>query len=178
MDLLDDATRDEEFTAFVRARSGSLLQTATFLCANADQAQDLLQVTLTKIYLAWPAARRADPYAYTRRVLVNSNIDRWRRRRWREQPHGDQGLHRDAPLPTDPHQQVVDRAVLLTALEALTARERAVVVLRFYEDLSERETAEVLQVSVGTIKSTTSRALVKLRLHPDLTLKEPSHARY
>lgn len=78
----------------------------------------------------------------------------------------------------NPAGQVVDRAALLTALSELTARERTVLVLRFYEDLSERDTAGLLQVTVGTIKSTTSRALAKLRLHPDLqpVNEERSHA--
>ncbi len=178
MDLLADQRRDEEFTDFVRARGASLLQTATYLCANADQAQDLVQVTFTKTYLAWPAARRTEPYAYARRVLVNSNIDRWRRRRWRERADSDVASHPDAPRVKDPAGQVVERALLLAALSELTRRERVVLVLRFYEDLSERDTASLLGVTAGTIKSTTSRALAKLRLHPDLqpVSEERSHA--
>lgn len=180
MDLLTDRRRDAEFTDFVRARGASLLQTATYLCADAHQAQDLVQVTLTKTYLAWPSARRPEPYAYARRILVNSNIDRWRRRRWREHPDGDVASHSSAPVVDDATGQIVDRGMLTAALTVLTTRERTVLVLRFYEDLSERDTAGLLQVNVGTIKSTTSRALAKLRLHPDLqpANQEPSHANH
>ncbi len=75
MDLLNERRRDAEFTDFVQARGAALLQAATYLCADEHQAQDLVQMTLIKTYLAWPSARRADPYAYARRILVNNNID-------------------------------------------------------------------------------------------------------
>lgn len=180
MDLLGSRRRDEEFTAFVHARGAALLQTATYLCADVQEAQDLVQVTLTKTYLAWPSVRSAEPYGYARRVLVNSNVDRWRRRRWREQPDGDVLVHGNAPWVPNQTGQVEDRALLLAALSALTPRERTVLVLRFYEDLSERDTAALLRVTVGTIKSTASRALAKLRLHPELQPhdQETRHAHY
>lgn len=126
-----------------------------------------MQVALTKTYVAWSTAHRKDPYAYARRVLVNSNIDRWRRRRWREAPADDAAPHA-VRLTPDLADQVGDRQLLVAALLALTPRERAVLVLRFFEDLSERDTAQALGVGVGTVKSTSSRALAKLRLHPSL----------
>ena len=165
--MLRDDMRDAEFTAFVQRSGASLSRAAYYLCGDVHRAQDLVQVALTKTYVAWPAARRADPYAYARRVLVNSNIDSWRRRRWREAPAGDAGMPAGPSAP-DLTGQVADRQLLLAALRALTPRERAVVVLRFFEDLSERDTAHVLDVGVGTVKSTSSRALAKLRLEPSL----------
>lgn len=89
MDPLAERRRDEEFTVFVQTHGPALLRTARYLCADVQLAEDLVQVTLTKTFLAWRAARRGEPYLYARRVLVNSNIDRWRRRRWREQSTDD-----------------------------------------------------------------------------------------
>lgn len=167
MDLLGDDRRDAEFTAFVQSKGASLSRAAYYLCGDVHRAQDLVQVALTKTYVAWSTARRRDPYAYARRVLVNSNVDSWRRRRWREAPGGDAAIH-TGPSAPDLTSQVADRQLLVAALLALTPRERAVLVLRFFEDLSERDTAQALNVGVGTVKSTSSRALAKLRLHPAL----------
>lgn len=169
--MLDDERRDAEFTAFVHAQGTSLSRAAYYLCGDEHRAQDLVQVALTKTYVAWSTARRTNPYSYARRVLVNSNIDSWRRRRWREAPADDLAVHPGPSVP-DLTGQVADRQLLVAALLALTPRERAVLVLRFYEDLSERDTAQVLDVGVGTVKSTSSRALAKLRLHPFL---HPDH---
>lgn len=167
MDLLGDDRRDAEFTAFVRSRGAFLSRAAYYLCGDVHRAQDLVQVALTKTYVAWSTARRTDPYAYARRVLVNSNIDTWRRRRWRETSSNDAAMD-TGPATPDLTSQVADRQLLVAALLALTPRERAVLVLRFFEDLSERDTARALNVGVGTVKSTSSRALAKLRLHPSL----------
>lgn len=165
VNILSDHRRDAEFTAFVEASGAALSRAAFYLCGDADKAQDLVQVALTKTYVGWPAARRTDPYAYARRVLVNSNIDNWRRRRWREVSGADAELHA-GPTAPDAIGQIADRQTLVAALLSLSLRERAVLVLRFFEDLSERDTAQVLGVGIGTVKSTTSRALAKLRLHP------------
>lgn len=170
--------RDEEFTVFVRARGRELLRAAEFLTTDRHLAEDLLQVALTKTYMAWPAAARGDPYTYARRVLVTSSIDMWRRRRWREQPVPDPSAARPAPRQLDASHQVLERDELLTALDALTVRERSVVVLRYCEDLSERDVAAILSVSTGTVKSTASRALAKLRLDPTVGYpkEEPADA--
>lgn len=165
MDLLGDDKRDAEFTAFVQSNGASLSRAAYYLCGDEHRAQDLVQVALTKTYVAWSTARRSDPYAYARRVLVNSNIDSWRRRRWREASADDAGSQAVQEAP-DLTVQVGDRQILVAALRTLTPRERAVLVLRFFEDVSERDTAQALGVSVGTVKSTSSRALAKLRSHP------------
>ena len=167
MDLFSGGKRDEEFTAFVTSHGASLSRTAYFLCGDVHSAQDLVQVALTKTYVAWPAARRGDPLAYARRVMVNSNIDTWRARRWRESSTADVA-DEDSSVPPDFTEQVGDRSSLVTALLTLTFRERSVLVLRFFEDLSERDTARALNVGGGTVKSTSSRALAKLRLHPFL----------
>lgn len=145
----------------------SLAKAAFYLCGDADAAQDLVQVALTKTYVAWPTARHSNPYAYARRVLVNSNIDTWRRRRWREVSK-QEVVHSADPVEPDVISQVAERQALIAALLSLTHRERTVVVLRFFEDMSERDTAQVLGIGVGTVKSTGSRALAKLRLHPSL----------
>lgn len=181
MDLLRDDRRDAEFTAFVQSRGTSLSRAAFYLCGDVHKAQDLVQIALTKTYVAWPTARRMDTYAYARRVLVNSNIDSWRRRRWRETPAIDADADVvPAPPAPDLIGRVADRQMLVAALLTLTRRERAVLTLRFFEDLSERDTARALNVGVGTVKSTSSRALAKLRLHSFLHHddQEISHAHH
>jgi len=146
----------ESFTAWARARQGSLLRTATLLAGDPHRAEDLVQEALTKVALRWPALRDGSPEAYARRILVRDNISWWRRRR--REVLTDHLVDRAAP-GSDP-----DRGLLLDrALAALTSRQRATVVLRYYEDLSERETAETLGVSVGTVKSTTHLALRRMR---------------
>jgi RNA polymerase sigma-70 factor (sigma-E family) len=156
--------RDAEFTSFVETYGGALLRTARLLTGDRWQADDLVQVALTKTYLAWPAARGRVPYAYARRVLVTSHTDLWRRRRWRERSTEPAELPTRAAAPgTDPAEAVAGHDAVVRALAGLTLSERAVLVLRFCEDLSERETARLLQISVGTVKSTSSRALAKLR---------------
>lgn len=161
-------SKQEDFDAFVAARSTSLLRTAYLLTRDPALAEDLLQTALAK---AWPAWGRIDgaPEAYVRRILVNT-YSTWWRRRWNgevatetlpEQPHVSRAGHAAT-------RQVDDRADLWDALGRLPKRQRAVVVLRFYEDLSEAETAALLQCSVGTVKSQASRALAKLRVDPSL----------
>lgn len=154
-------TRDAEFREFVAARSPALLRTA-YLLSGGDWAlaEDLLQTALTKTYLAW--GRIQDQNAresYVRTTLATTSASWWRRR-W----HGERAT---AVLPetatADPGAGVDDRDALWRLVVALPARQRAVLVLRFYEDLSEAETARVLGVSPGTVKSHTSRALAALR---------------
>jgi len=151
---------DEEFTEFVAARQKDLLRTAWLLVGDAHRAEELTQQALVRTYAAWPRARAGDPLAYSRRVLVNLRTDSWRRRRRevlvREVPEAP-ATDRSA---ADAH---ADRDRLLRALGTLTARQRRAVVLRHLVGLSEAEAAEALGVSVGTVKSTTSRALALLR---------------
>ena len=151
----------EAFRAYVAARSPALLRTAYLLTGNRTDAEDLLQTALAKTYLAWERIREREALdGYVRRVMVNTQTSWWRRRKVDEYATDvlpEQASGRDA---TD---DLVLHDALWTALGQLPARQRAMVVLRYYEDLSEAEAAAVLGVSIGTVKSTTSRALNKLR---------------
>jgi RNA polymerase sigma-70 factor, ECF subfamily len=151
---------DEEFRDFVAARSFALLRTAYLLCGDWTTAEDLLQIALTKTYLAWRrlgAIEAVEPYA--RRVLVNTATSWWRRR-WHGERPTEVLPELVAPDPTD---EQVERDALWRHVRALPARQRAVLVLRFYEDLSETQTASLLNISTGTVKSQTFRALNTLR---------------
>ncbi|WP_422734366.1 SigE family RNA polymerase sigma factor [Micromonospora sp. WMMD558] len=152
--------REEEFREFVAARSGALLRTAYLLAGDWATAEDLLQTALTKTYLAWKrlgGIEAVEPYA--RRVMINTSTSWWRRR-W----HGERPTD---VLPeragVDEIERQLDRDLLWRHLSALPARQRAVLVLRFYEDMSEAQTAALLDISPGTVKSQTSRALTTLR---------------
>ena len=151
----------EAFRAYVTARSGPLLRTAYLLTGNRADAEDLLQTALAKTYLAWDRIQdRGALDGYVRRVMVNTQTSFWRRRKVDEHVTDrlpEVGGGRDAHADLDLHD------ALWAALATLPERQRAAVVLRYYEDLSEAETAAVLGVSVGTVKSTTSRALARLR---------------
>jgi RNA polymerase sigma-70 factor, ECF subfamily len=151
---------EEEFRDFVAARSHALLRTAYLLTGNWATAEDLLQTSLTKTYLAWKRLGGIEAIeAYARRVLVNTATSWWRRR-W-------QGEHPTEVIPEqigpDEIERQVERDALWRHVQSLPVRQRAVLVLRFYEDLSEAQTAELLDISVGTVKSQTARALETLR---------------
>ena len=151
----------EAFRAYVAARSPALLRTAYLLTGSRADAEDLLQTALAKTYLAWDRIREREALdGYVRRVMVNTQTSWWRRRKV------DEYATDDLPETRAGRDEAEDLALhdsLWTALSELPKRQRAMVVLRYYEDLSEAETAAVLGVSVGTVKSTTSRALAKLR---------------
>ncbi|SNY61980.1 RNA polymerase sigma-70 factor, sigma-E family [Paractinoplanes atraurantiacus] len=150
-------TRDD-FRVFVQGMAASLHRTAFLLCGDWHLADDLVQEALAKAYSNWRKVQRADsPSAYVRRILINES-----RRHWRRNRHVDVSEVPDITVP-DLSDGVVTRADLLQALQSLTLRQRATVVLRFLEGLSERETAEALKCSEGTVKSQTSRALSKLK---------------
>lgn len=151
---------EDDFRDFVTARSAALLRTAYLLAGDWATAEDLLQTALTKTYLAWKRLGQieaVEPYA--RRVLVNTATSWWRRR-W----HGERPTEflpeRAAP---DRLEEQLERDALWRHVKALPARQRAVLVLRFYEDMSEAQTAAMLNISAGTVKSQTSRALATLR---------------
>jgi RNA polymerase sigma-70 factor (sigma-E family) len=149
----------EEFEQYVVARSAALLRTAYLLTGNRADAEDLLQTTLAKTYLSWDRIRdRQALDGYVRRAMVNTQTSFWRRKKPEslyDVPPDRPG--RDALADADLHD------ALWQALARLGRKQRAILVLRYYEDLSEAETAELLGVSVGTVKSTTSRALAALR---------------
>ncbi|MEV6793853.1 SigE family RNA polymerase sigma factor [Streptomyces sp. NPDC051320] len=157
------------FASYVRVRGPVLLRTARSLTANASDAEDLLQTALTKTYVAWE--RIEDHRAldgYVRRALLNTRTSQWRKRKV------DEFVCEDLPEPApvaapDAAEQQALRDAMWHAVMKLPDRQRAMLVLRYYEDLSEAQTAEVLGVSVGTVKSAVSRALGKLRADPELS---------
>jgi RNA polymerase sigma-70 factor (sigma-E family) len=151
----------------VRAYSTRLLRFAEMLCGDRHQAEDLVQHALMRCYPKWQRIE-GEPLSYVRRAVVNRFMSQVRRRMSRERPADPSGPEWTAETVRDFAPGVQDRAVVLAALAGLTARERAMVVLRYSQDLSEADTAAVLGVARGTVKSTCSRALAKLRLSPDL----------
>lgn len=149
--------QERDFTAFVDARGSDLLRTAVLLTGSRHAGEDLLQVVLVKAVRRWPSIT-GDPAAYLRRVLATTAVDQSRRRRWREVSRSDV-----PEVATRDTEVVEDRDQVLRALRHLPPRQRAVLVLRYYADLSEVETASQLGMSVGTVKSTASRAIAALR---------------
>jgi RNA polymerase sigma-70 factor (sigma-E family) len=160
-------TTDVGFDEFVAARSSGLLRTAYLLTHDHALAEDLLQTALTKAWFAW---RRIDgnPEPYVRRILVNTYASWWRRK-WNGEHASDQLPDAGTPAADE---AVHDSTDLWTAMERLPRRMRAVVVLRYFEDLTEVETAQLLGCSVGTVKSQASKALAKLRIDPALAREE------
>ena len=154
------------FEEFVVARRGALLRTAYLLTGDPHDAEDLVQVALVKCVPQWHRIAH-QPEPYVRTVLARESISRWRRRRWREVLTAVE----DEPLAFGP--DVDERLALRTALLRLAPRQRAVIVLRYFEDLTEAQTAKALGVGVGTVKSQARDGLARLReLVPDL-MAEP-----
>jgi RNA polymerase sigma-70 factor (sigma-E family) len=153
------ARGDAEFVAFVEAFSGRLLHAAYLLTGDRHQAEDDVQTALVRTYASWPGIQRKDPFAYARKVLSNHVIDRWRR-----PIRENTGELPERAVRDDFVDGVATHEWLMRALAGLSARERAIVVLRHYWDLSEVDVAAELKVSVGTVKSTNSRALAKIRV--------------
>ena len=163
------------FEEFVAMRSRRLLRTCFLLTRDHAAAEDLLQSALAKAWLAWRRLE-GDPEAYVRRIIVNEFTSAWRRK-WRGEVPTETLPEDIDDVRTggrDATGQVDDRDQVWTALGRLPRRQRAVVVLRFYEDLTEEQTAAVLGIAVGTVKSQTSKALRTMRLDPDL-VSEPDH---
>jgi RNA polymerase sigma-70 factor (sigma-E family) len=156
------ACGDEEFAEFAHASSSRLLHAAFLLTGDRHTAEDAAQTALVRTYAAWSRVRRDDAFAYARRILVNHVTDRWRRRR-----EYATGVLPDRPARGDVAEEVARRQWLIGALGSLTARERAVIIMRYFFDLPEANVAEELHITVGTVKSTSSRALAKLRVSAD-----------
>jgi RNA polymerase sigma-70 factor (sigma-E family) len=151
------------FEDFVYARSDSLLRTALLLTGrDRAEAEDLLQLALERACRHWArVCRNGEPERYVRKILANASADRWRglsRRPELPLPAASEGLA--AP---DHAAGIADRSYLLQALAGLPPRQRAVLVLRYFEDLSEAETAQMLGCSLGTVKSQAARGLARLR---------------
>jgi RNA polymerase sigma-70 factor (sigma-E family) len=153
------AADESAFEQFVAHRSADLLRLAILLAADHGHAEDLVQTALVKAYRRWGRIDREDPYPYVRRILVTSAAS-WRRRRTTQEivdlPAHDPG----APDATD---DVAERHRMTDALDGLSPRMRAVLVLRYAEDLSEAATAEALGISISTVRSQTARGLARLR---------------
>jgi RNA polymerase sigma-70 factor (sigma-E family) len=154
------ARGDEEFVEFIEASTAGLRHAAYLLTGDRDAAEDAVQAALVRTYAAWSRVRKDDAFAYARRVLVNYVTDRWRRR-LREYATGDIPELRAG---TDLADEVVLRQWLIGALARLTIRERAVIIMRYLFDLPEATVARDLGITLGTVKSTSSRALAKLRV--------------
>jgi len=153
--------RDADFTAYLQARQGRLLRTAYLLTGDQAEAEDLLQTSLAKLYLAWDRVNdRESVDAYVRRIMVNEHNSLWRRA-WRRREHPTDQVP-ESPAPPPAYDDGTD-AALWAAVQTLPRKARAVLVLRYYEELTEAETAETLGIAVGTVKSQTSRALATLR---------------
>jgi RNA polymerase sigma-70 factor (sigma-E family) len=167
-DPRDPCPRDHghpDFRDYVTERRRSLLRTAYLLTGNRADAEDLVQAALAKTYLAWDRIedRRALD-GYVRRAMVNTHISWWRRRRLEEYPTDE-----IPDRPVADHSGTSDlQDTLRRAVDRLPQRMRAAVMLRYFEDMTEAEVADVLGVSLGTVKSTVSRAVAKLRIDAEL----------
>lgn len=159
--------RDADFAAYMQARQASLLRTAYLISGDRQTAEDLTQTAFAKLYLAWDKVRdQGSIDGYVRRIVVNEHNSLWRRAWKRRELSSDQ-------LPEHAHHDDYDAGAgreLWDLVQTLPKKARAVVVLRYYEELSEAETAEVLGISVGTVKSQASRALAALRERAPETL--------
>jgi RNA polymerase sigma-70 factor (sigma-E family) len=169
-----DATRRSDFESWLVAREGALQRTAALLTGgDLHAAQDLVQTTLTKLYLAWDRiADRDHVDAYARKVLVNEHRNSWRRAfRRREVVTGEVP---DVAVAAREYDGTADAVWAFVA--SLPPRQRAVIVLRYYEDLTEAQTAQLLGISVGTVKSQAHKAVVALRAlaghHPTTATRE------
>ena len=158
---------DEQFDAFVRGHIRALTGFGRLLTGDDMRADDVVQEALARCYLRWRrSGAPADPGAYVRRAMVNLHANWWRRLLPRER-HAE--LPASLRQPGDRHAEIDLRLTVWVALTALPPRQRAVVVLRYYEGLTEAETAALLGCTVGTVKSQCAKALAKLQVDPSLT---------
>lgn len=157
-------TAADQFAAFVAGRGPALQRTAYLLTGDWALAEDLLQTALAKAFLAWGRIRHEDPEGYVRTIIANTHATWWRRK-WRGEAPTEQLPERAGE---DATRQVDNHLALAQALRGLPPRQRAVIVLRFHEDLTEAAVAKALGISVGTVKSQTSKALATLRRDPSL----------
>lgn len=159
--------RDEkEFVDFATASQARLRRTAYLICGDWEQASDIVQEALIRVYVAWPRIEhKGGVNSFARRCVVNVAIDMGRRRSSTELPTPHEAM--DRPTGTADH-DVPARTALIDALRELAPRQRACVVLRYFEDLSVSDTARALGTSEGTVKSQTARGLDSLRRHVDL----------
>lgn len=154
----------KEFESFVRNRTPALLRSAYLLTGDQHLAEDLVQSALARTHQSWKRLHDSgNAEAYTRKIMYHQQVSWWRRRRVGESMPGEMPERGDSKPHSDAADQAVLRLTLRNALAQLSAKQRAVLVLRFFEDCTEVETAGLLGVTVGTVKSQTSKALAKLR---------------
>lgn len=166
---------DADFADYVRARQRRLLRAAYLVCGDEHLAQDLLQGALIKLALNWSKVKDEHPDAFVRRILYRDAVSAWRKRRREVLGRDDAIGELHALQPAGDQDQHLD---LMRALHQLPPRQRAVIVLRYFEDRTEHEAADALGVSVGTVKSQTHDAVRRLRiLLPDLSLDAPGGVR-
>ena len=172
---MDDA-HDCAYADFVRERSHALLRSAFLLTGDQHLAEDLVQEALARTHRAWSRLERpANAEAYARKVMYHAQVSLWRRPKVAEALPGD-GLERHGGTIDDPAEAAVRRVTLQRALLSLSPRQRAVIVLRYFEDHTEAEAAQLLGVSVSTVKTQCARALDRLRtLVPDLRVLADVH---
>lgn len=151
---------DARLADYVQGQWPALVRYATLLCGNANEGEELVQSALVRVALRWPFVRDKDnPDGYVRRAVLHGYVNTWRRIRSRETPMAELPER----LGADETASVPDLVTVRAALQVLPPRQRAVVVLRYLDDLSERETADMLGCSTGTVKSQLSKGLARLR---------------
>lgn len=156
---------ESDFADFVASRQRKLLRSAWLLTGDWALAEDLVQTSLAQAWTRWSRIAADTPDAYVRRVMINTALG-WRRRRWRaEVPTG--AVPDRQPAGDD--QRTETRLVLVEAIRSLPPRQRATIILRFFDDMTEAQAADILGCSVGTVKSQTSKALAALRRVPSLS---------
>lgn len=154
---------EADYEDFATQAWAPLFKAAYFLCGSVHDAEELTQIALTRTYLAWRRVRPDGAYRYARKTLVNASIDQHLARQ-RSPIHLVDNVPESSDPSTDSSDAVDDRMSLVQLLARLSARERAVVVLRYYDDSSEQEVADMLGLRLGTVKSLASRGLAKLRI--------------
>jgi RNA polymerase sigma-70 factor (sigma-E family) len=159
-----EQAQTDAFEAFVKSRTPALLRAAYLLTGDQFLAEDLVQTALSRTHQSWGHLHDpANAEAYTRKVMYHLQVSWWRRRKVAESMTGDVPEPRRIARP-ESSTAITMRLVLRRALQHLTPRQRAVLVLRFFEDHTEQEAADVLGVNIGTIKSTTARAIQRLKV--------------
>jgi RNA polymerase sigma-70 factor (sigma-E family) len=160
----------DAFEDFVAARGAALVRTAYLICGDRAQAEDLVQNALARLLVHWRRIGLGDPEAYARKIIVNSTIN------WRQRLRARESVVDDLPerLTVDFTSMHAERDAMWRRVLELPARQRAVVVLRYYEDLTEAQTADVLGCSIGTVKSQHAKALAHLRRSADPATTRPN----
>ncbi len=169
------ADKDADFSAYMSARQPALYRTAYLLAGDHASAEDLLQNAFAKLYLSWDKIRDREALdGYVRRIMVNEHNSLWRRA-WKRREHATDTMPENGTHDT--YDDGTDHA-LWSFVQTLPPKQRSVVVLRYYEQLSEAETAAALGISVGTVKSQASRALAGLRARAPQSLNPHTHVEH